>query len=109
MLEASGGLVVLAYAGARAVGFAEASVRREHVEGTVASPVAYLEGWYVESGSRQRGVGQRLLEFVECWARGQGLSELASDAELSNDPSIRIHQSLGFREVGRSVHFVKSL
>ena len=30
------------------VGFAEVSIRNDHVEGTTISPVPYLEGWYVD-------------------------------------------------------------
>jgi aminoglycoside 6'-N-acetyltransferase I len=50
-----------------------------------------------------------LISFVEQWATSEGFSELASDAELQNSHSIALHATLGFREVGRSVHFVKTL
>jgi hypothetical protein len=46
-----------------------------------------------------------------CGAVGQvdGYSEIASDAEIQNSRSIRLHSRLGFREVSRTVHFVKTL
>ncbi len=51
----------------RALGFAELSVR-PYAEGCTSSQVAYLEGWFVEPGSRGRGVGQSLITAAEDWA-----------------------------------------
>lgn len=104
------GLVAVADAGdGRLAGFAEVSIRRDHVEGTTAAPVPYLEGWFVAAAWRGRGVGRALLGFVEAWARRRGFRELASDAETGNRRSLAAHAALGFREAGRSVHFVKRL
>lgn len=108
-LAAGDGIVALAWDGAEAVGFAEVSVRRDHVEGTSAVPVPYLEGWYVAPSHRGRGVGRALLEFAWNWARRKGFREMASDAELENSDSIRAHLRVGFVEVERAVHFVKRL
>jgi len=105
----SDGVVVVADADGQLIGFAEVSVRRDHVEGTRSAPVPYLEGWYVRAAHRGQGIGRRLLDFVEHWAISRGYGELASDAEIQNHQSIRLHRSLGFTEVGRSVHFVKKL
>jgi aminoglycoside 6'-N-acetyltransferase I len=41
------------------------------------------------------------------WARQRGLNELASDAEIANEESIRAHRALGFRETFRLVHFLR--
>jgi aminoglycoside 6'-N-acetyltransferase I len=103
------GVVVVAEADGQLIGFAEVSVRHDHVEGTSAAPVPYLEGWYVRTAHRGQGVGRRLLAFVERWAIDRGYGEIASDAEIQDSQSIRLHRSLGFTEVGRSVHFVKKM
>lgn len=103
------GVVALAWVGGAAAGFAEVSIRADHVEGTSIAPVPYLEGWYVREAHRGSGVGRALIHFVEQWARSRGFSELASDAELENTLSITLHAQLGFREIGRSVHFVKRI
>ena len=108
-LMASSGLVAVACVHGELVGFAEGSIRLDHVEGTSSAPVPYLEGWYVTEAYRGRGVGRALLTFVERWARESGYRELASDAEIENETSIRLHSTLGFNEVSRTVHFVKSL
>jgi aminoglycoside 6'-N-acetyltransferase I len=91
------------------VGFAEVSIRRDHVEGTSSVPIPYLEGWYVIPTHRGQGIGQALIENAAKWGYDAGFSELASDAEMENEDSIQAHFRLGFHEVGRSVHFVRPL
>ena len=91
------------------VGFAEVSIRNDHVEGTTNSPVPYLEGWFVDSNYRGKGIGKALIRAAEEFALEKGFTELASDAEIDNYTSIEIHKGIGFKEVGRSVHFIKSL
>jgi aminoglycoside 6'-N-acetyltransferase I len=71
--------------------------------------VPYLEGWYVAPKHRGLGVGAALLTFIERWSLDHGYVELASDAEIHNEESIRLHLGRGFVEVGRTVHFVKTL
>lgn len=90
-------------------GFAELSVRSDHVDGASAVPVAYLEGWYVDADVRGRGIGRKLLEAAERWAASHELRELASDAELDNQASLEAHRSCGFRETCRAVHFIKPI
>jgi aminoglycoside 6'-N-acetyltransferase I len=104
----SEGIVLLAEgADGRSLGFAEISIRRDQVEGTCSATVPYLEGWYVDPSHRNRGVGRALIVAAAKWASEAGFTELASDAEVANHEGIRAHLKLGFREVGRSVHFVR--
>lgn len=108
-LLAGTGVIALAWVDGAAAGFAEVSIRNDHVEGTSSAPVPYLEGWYVREAHRGAGIGRALIDFVEQWGRSRGFAELASDAELDNTLSIKLHARLGFREVGRTVHFVKHI
>lgn len=108
-LLAGPGITVLAEAQEGLVGFAEISVRSDWVEGATETPVPYLESWYVTRSRRGQGIGRSLIRYAERWAADQGYRELASDAELQNSLSIHLHAVLGFREVGRTVHFVKPL
>jgi aminoglycoside 6'-N-acetyltransferase I len=94
--------------GARLCGFAEVGAR-SIAEGCMTSPVAYLEGWYVDPDVRRRGLGSALLRGVEDWARKAGYQELASDTELTNHVSQRVHERLGFAEVERAVQYRKAL
>ena len=91
------------------IGFAEVSLRHDHVDGASICPVPYLEGWFVEASFRKQGIGRALMEAVELWAISRGYTELASDAEIENSLSIRLHKSLGFSEVDRNVTFLKTL
>jgi aminoglycoside 6'-N-acetyltransferase I len=90
-------------------GFLEVGLR-SHAEGCDPSyPVGYVEGWYVDEHCRRHGVGKALLTAAEGWARQQGCLEMASDIWLHNELSQRVHESLGFREVERAIHFRKAL
>jgi aminoglycoside 6'-N-acetyltransferase I len=100
----------MAYSGAgQAVGFAEASVRHEYVNGTNSSPVAYLEGVYVEAGARRTGLGAALIDAVAAWGQAQGCTELASDAPMENAVSQDVHLALGFVVTEKVVFFVRPL
>lgn len=90
------------------VGFLEASIR-PFVEDCHSDHVGYLEGWFVEPEYRKHGIGRRLVKAAEEWARGKGCAEMASDAEVGNDSSLRAHQKLGYEETSRLVHLRKDL
>ena len=48
-----------------ALGFAEASIRTDYVNGTHSSPVAFLEGLYVKPDSRGQGIARQLVAGVQ--------------------------------------------
>jgi len=82
---------------------------RNYAEGCETTPVAFLEGWYVDSDVRRTGLGSRLVKAAETWAATHGYSEMASDTELDNDISLRAHLRLGYQEVERQICFKKRL
>lgn len=90
------------------LGFAEVRLR-EYAEGASSSPVGFLEGWYVIPEARNQGVGRRLVEFCEAWARSRGCTEMASNTEIERTESIEAHHHLGYEEVERDVCFLKRL
>jgi aminoglycoside 6'-N-acetyltransferase I len=90
------------------VGFAEVSIR-SYAEGCSTDRVGFLEGWYVVSERRRRGVGRALVTAAERWAQSQGCIEFASDALAENDLSALAHKALGFAEVGMVRCFRKPL
>jgi aminoglycoside 6'-N-acetyltransferase I len=93
----------------RSVGLAEASIRSDYVNGSDTSPVAFLEGIIVDPAVRRQGAAALLVTAVGDWGRGQGLTELASDAELHNTVSHAMHAALGFEETERVVYFRRPL
>ena len=90
------------------VGFLEASLR-SFAEDCETDHVGYLEGWYVDADYRRHGIGRDLVKFAENWARQQGCTEMASDAELGNDVSLEAHARLGYLETSRLIHLRKDL
>jgi aminoglycoside 6'-N-acetyltransferase I len=91
-----------------ALGFAELSIR-SHADACYSGRIAYLEGWYVTSAARNKGVGRALVRAAEEWGRAQGCTEFASDALIENVVSIAAHRALGFTEIDRVVTFRKDL
>ena len=100
----------IAYNGDRTpAGFIEACLRRDYVNGTRSSPVAFIEGLYTVPHMRRRGVASLLVQTAEEWAKDKGCRELASDALLENVASHETHMALGFEETERVVYFRKAL
>ena len=89
-------------------GFIELSAR-SYAEGCATSPVAYVEGWYVDADLRRTGVGRKLMEAAETWGRDGGYSELASDCDIENETSFLAHTAIGFEEADRIICFRKEL
>lgn len=107
--EGAQNAVLVAYAGERPIGFAHVGLRHDYVEGADTSPVGYLEGIYVEAAYRMRGVARRLVDAGCAWAKACGCTEFASDCEIENVHSARMHRALGFEEAGRIVCFLKKI
>jgi len=92
-----------------ATGFVEASKRVDYVNGTSSSPVAFLEGLYVEPAARRKGIARALVDAAVAWASAEGCRELASDSPLANAPAHAVHRALGFAETERVVYFLRTL
>jgi aminoglycoside 6'-N-acetyltransferase I len=93
------------------IGFLEASLY-EQQPGVASSSVVYLEGWYVKEGHRRKGVGRRLVECAEEWAKAKRMKHLLSDTEIFNNISVHAHQQIGFKELRRTsaeIVFTKEL
>ena len=91
------------------VGFAEASIRHEYVNGCDESPVLFLEGILVASAARRSGVARRLVDAVADWGRKRGCREFASDAWHDDVDSHAFHLAAGFEETERVVYFRREL
>ena len=91
------------------IGFLEVGMR-SHADGcNPARPVGFVEGWFVQEAFRNRGIGRKLMNAAEEWARAQGCLEMASDTWIDNEESQRAHEAVGFEVVDRCVNFRKAL
>jgi aminoglycoside 6'-N-acetyltransferase I len=95
--------------GGAVVGFAEATIRHDYVNGTSSSPVVFLEGIFVAPDHRRQGVAAALVDAVARWGQEQGCTEFASDALIDNLDSHAFHRAIGFTEQERVVCFSKQL
>jgi ribosomal protein S18 acetylase RimI-like enzyme len=93
----------------KAIGLIEVSIRTDYVNGTLASPVAFIEGLFVVPDARRRGVARRLVAQASAWAATNGWREIASDARIENLVSQAAHRALGFEETERVVYFRRDL
>jgi aminoglycoside 6'-N-acetyltransferase I len=104
-----GTFVVAVDASGQLVGFLQVGLR-SHADGCESDlPVGFVEGWFVAEEWRGKGVGRELMEAAEQWARDRQCREMASDALLDNQESLRAHSAMGFEVVDRCVHFRKRL
>lgn len=106
--EDTGWLTFVAEEGGRLLGFLEVD-QRKYAPGCNSSPVPFIEGWYVDSHARRRGIGRALVSAAEDWARAAGFVEIASDVEIDNEDSITAHGALGYTEIERVVYFRRAL
>lgn len=87
-------------------GLVELSIHSE-ASGCITEKIGYLEAWYVDPDYRGRGLGRRLAERGEAWARSEGCREMASDTNPGYPLSPAAHDALGYEEVER--YFRKDL
>jgi aminoglycoside 6'-N-acetyltransferase I len=91
------------------LGFLEAGLRSCADGCDMSRPVGYVEGWFVIAPRRGQRIGRALLAAAEEWARSFGCREMASDADIANTLSQRVHEAAGFIVAGRSVLYRKAL
>ena len=90
-------------------GFSILSIRSDHVEGAISSPVGYLEGIFVYPGYRKQEVGRHLLEMGENWCRDKGCTQMGSDTSITNTDSTEFHLHVGFKVTEKNTCFIKDL
>ena len=71
-------------------------VARDHNDST-GELEATLLNQYVAEPYRSQGLGRRLLETAEEWARGQGLPRISLSVGVYNTIGQRLYESLGYQ------------
>jgi len=87
-------------------GFVEVTIHSQ-APGCTSDRIGYLEAWYVDPDWRRQGLGRRLVEAAEAWAKSEGCREMASDTDPSYPVSPAAHAAMGYQEVER--YFRKEL
>ncbi len=101
--------VLLFAAQDRYVAFIHLAIRTDYVEGSDSSPTGFVEGIYVKPDFRRKGISRKLVDQGEQWVRSMGCKQIGSDIYLDNRTSYDFHLSVGFKEAGRLIHFIKDL
>jgi ribosomal protein S18 acetylase RimI-like enzyme len=78
------------------VGFVMVVERR--IEGGVARPraIAFVQEICVAEVARRGGIGRRLMDHVESWARRRGLADIYLNVWARNRDALAFYDSLGF-------------
>lgn len=108
LLKTKNFVCFFAESGTKVLGFMELSLR-PYVNGCDSSPVAFVEGIWVDESQQKQGIGQVLIKEAERWAQAHSVKELASDTRIESTHSIHAHKSWGFEETERVVYFRKKL
>ena len=61
----------------------------------------------MDPARRGSGTAAALMAVIEDWARREGISEIASDALLTDAEGQAFHRALGFAETERVIGFRK--
>ncbi|UCB53523.1 MAG: GNAT family N-acetyltransferase [Candidatus Zixiibacteriota bacterium] len=92
----------------KTIGFIECSIR-DKAPACETDRIGYIEGWFVAPEFRNQGVGRRLVQAGEQWARDKGCIEMASDTTTNFPSSPAAHKALGYQEVKRKFNYRKLL
>jgi GNAT superfamily N-acetyltransferase len=102
-MRAQGWRCLGAFAGQEIVAMAGYSKRQHLFSGLV----AYVENLVVVPDWRGRGVGERLMRWIEDWARAEGCTMVTLDAYAVNLAAREFYARLAYDP--RGVHFVHEL
>jgi GNAT superfamily N-acetyltransferase len=86
--------VLVAERAGTVIGMVTAQLVVSTAEGGVS---AVVEDLVVEAAARGSGVGRRLLDASEAWARWRGATRLQLLADRENAPALRFYERLGWR------------
>ncbi len=91
------------------VGFIQVAVRNDYVEGAKSSPTGFVEGIFVKSSVRKKGIAKKLVREGEIWSKERGCKQMGSDVEFHNTDSYQFHKSIGYQEVNRVICFLRDI
>ncbi|HEU4725455.1 MAG TPA: GNAT family N-acetyltransferase [Candidatus Eisenbacteria bacterium] len=72
-------------------------------------PHAEVKGLVVADGARSGGIGAKLMEVGEAWARGRGLHEMVLRSNVIRDRAHAFYKRIGYEEQKRQVKLRRRL
>lgn len=97
--------VILACDGDNTVGWAAVCVEEGFVEGRV----AWIEGFVVDDNARGAGVGARLLDTAEEWARSKGCTTMRVQSNVIRERAHAFYERHGYVKMKAQYAFRKPL
>jgi ribosomal protein S18 acetylase RimI-like enzyme len=70
-------------------------------------PTAHVEVLVVDPRARGQGLGPRLIEGAERWARSRGISQITLNVFVRNQRARALYERLGYQE--ETLHYRKGL
>jgi GNAT superfamily N-acetyltransferase len=96
--------IFLALVDDKAVGFAEVSLREDKPNpARVAYQHGHLQSLLVTEEFRRRGIGEKLLETTERWAKEKGATEMRLDIWEFPEGPLRFYERTGYRTLRRKL------
>jgi GNAT superfamily N-acetyltransferase len=75
------------------VGMCTAQLLVSTAQGT---PAALVEDMVVAAGYRKKGIGRKLMQAIESWAKSHGATRLQLLADQTNGPALDFYQRIGW-------------
>ena len=69
-----------------------------------ASDVAVIDEIFVKGKARERGLGRRMINFVEEYAATEGLPSITLEVSVLNVSAREFYRSVGFSKVDREIY-----
>jgi len=86
------------------VGFAEVYLRKDEPDpARIAYKYGHLQSLLVTEAFRQHGIGEKLLEAAENWAKGRGAAEMRLETWEFPEGPFRFYEKTGYRTLRRKL------
>ena len=70
---------------------------------------AYIDNLVVDATQRRQGIGRRLIEQAEQWARSKNLLGIMLETQNNNVPACKFYERCGFKLRGFDTHLYKAI
>jgi GNAT superfamily N-acetyltransferase len=97
--------VVVAVDGARVVGWTTFRLSKK----IHSKPVVEVSGFVVEQELRRKGIGKKMMAYVENWATEHRIYTVRLNANSTRAEAHRFYEAIGFKKIKEQIAFQKEL